>query len=69
MDDDFLSLTCPSIQIPDSWTPELACEIADFLGDIISAIWVAHGSDMAQYLEHTLPPALRATSLDDDSPF
>ena len=68
MDDDFFSLTLSSIQIPDSWSPEVACEVADFLGDIAYAIRIVHGSAMAKYLERPRPGA-RVVEPDDDPPF
>ena len=69
MDDDFLPLICPSLEIPDHWTPEMACEITDFLGDVICAIWAIHGTAMARYLEPLGAPDPRAIDGEDDLPF
>ena len=65
MDREFLSLMQTSIEIPDSWSPETACEIADFLSDIVQAIWATHGSAMASYLER---PGISIID-PDDMPF
>lgn len=72
MDDDLMPLIYPSPEIPDYWTPEIACEVADFLNTIIQAIWATHSAAMARYFERPLPPEASATSsasLDDDLPF
>lgn len=62
-----------AIDIPTYWSPEQALLIADFLGDIVSAIWRAYGSDIARYLEHERPPSLPGSisvnRLEDDFPF
>jgi hypothetical protein len=66
MDREFLPLMHPSVEIPDCWSPETACEIADFLSDIVQAIWATHGTAMAHYLE---PPGSSTVGPDDDMPF
>jgi len=68
MERDLIPLIPPSIEIPDSWSPELALEIADFLGDIVQAIWATHGSAMAQYLERPVPGS-KVVCPEDDIPF
>lgn len=62
-----------AIEIPTCWSPEQALVIADFLGDIIAAIWRVYASDITRYLEHApprCPPGSDAINrLDDDIPF
>jgi len=69
MEDEFLPFAFSSVSIPERWSPEMACELVDFLSDIICAIWATHGAAMAQYLER--PVIQRATEIvpDDDLPF
>lgn len=66
MNDDFFSLISPPIEIPDYWTPEIACEVVNFLSDIIQVIWANHGTAMARYLERPLPPDKPPLHPDDD---
>ena len=47
-DDDFRPHAVP---IPTCWPPEQALATADFLGDIISAIWRVYASDITRYLQ------------------
>ncbi len=62
-----------AVEIPTCWSPEQALIIADFLGDIISAIWRVYASDITRYLEHNPPPrppgSAAINCLDDDLPF
>jgi hypothetical protein len=62
-----------AIDIPTCWSPEQALLIADFLGDIISAIWHVYASDITRYLEHNPPlrppGSVDINRLDDDIPF
>ena len=69
MDDDFIPLIYPSLEIPDHWTPEMASEVVDFLNSIIQAIWATHGTAMARYFERPRLPEAPPASLDDDLPF
>ena len=69
MDDDFRPRIHPSLEIPDYWTPEMACEFADFLSGIIQASWTIHGTAMARYFEHPHPREAPPASLDDELPF
>jgi hypothetical protein len=63
----------PAILIPDCWSPEQALATADFLGDIISAIWRAYASDIHRYLQQessSQPHGSTASHChDDDIPF
>ena len=62
-----------AIDIPTCWSPEQALLIADFLGDIIAAIWRVHASDITRYLElgRTQSPhgSAAVNRPDDDFPF
>ena len=69
MDEEFIPLICPSLEIPDTWTPEMACLVADFLSHVIRAIWATHGTAMARYLERPIHPGLQPLDPNDDLPF
>lgn len=62
-----------AVEIPTCWSPEQALLVADFLGDIVSAIWRVYSSDIARYLQRDRPlnsPGSAAINhLDDDIPF
>lgn len=59
----------PPLQIPDTWPPEVACMIADFLCDLVSSIWATHYSDMMDYLERSATHTSHPPAPDDDFPF
>lgn len=62
-----------AIDIPTWWSPEQALLIADFLGDVLSAIWRAYASDITRYLDlegtPSSPGSTAINRLDDDFPF
>ena len=62
-----------AIDIPTCWSPQQALTIADFLGDVISAIWRVYASDITRYLEQQRPPrppgSVATNPPDDDIPF
>ena len=71
MNDDAFRPT--AVPIPTCWPPEQALATADFLGDIISAIWRAYASDIHRYLQQQASPQTHGSTAvhcyEDDIPF
>lgn len=63
----------PVIHIPTCWSPEQALVIADFLGDIVSAILHTYDSDIIRHFEQSSPSRPHGStgiqSQEDDIPF